>query len=157
MLINVKNYSEEELERFSSKLLSVIFQLEKSKSDIEFSENVRRSLDYIRDFNEEERRVLNLCIKIFANAYKYGECDKIIKLLDENKLKEVDKMLCDVIENAQFERQEIFTRGKVEGKAEGMIEVAQIMLKDNMSIEMIVKYTNLPDSTIKRIQEGLGN
>ena len=148
MLINVKGYSEEDLESFSWRLLSVIFQLEKSKSDVEFSANVRKSLDYIGGFSEEELRVFNACIKIFANAYGNDNYKEIAKLLNENKIEEADQMLCDVIENAQLERQQVFTQGGFDKS----IEIAKKMLAKNYDTDTIQELTDLTVEEIIELQ-----
>ena len=57
LLLDAKGYTYEDLKNFSSKLISTIFMLEKSKSDIEFYNSIRNNLEYIKNFNEEERRV----------------------------------------------------------------------------------------------------
>ncbi len=44
---------------------------------------------------------------------------------------------------------------RLEGLEQGKIEIAKSMLKDNLSIELILKYTGLSEKEILRIQENI--
>jgi predicted transposase/invertase (TIGR01784 family) len=48
-------------------------------------------------------------------------------------------------------------KGKQEGKQEGKIEIAQRMLKDNLPLESIAKYTGLSESDIKNLMKSSAN
>ena len=119
--------------------------LEKTKNDLEFYSSIRDNLDSIGTFDSEEKRVLSLCIKTMDIAYGYNKGDDIQRLLSENQIQEVDKMLCDVIEYAKVEKEEIATNAKVE-KA---MEVARNLLKMNMPVENIAEATGLTASEIE--------
>ena len=77
MLVNAKGYDNEVLKNFSSKLLGVILMLEKVKNDLEFYGVIRDNLDLIEYFDDEEKRILNLCVKIIDVAYGYNKSDDI--------------------------------------------------------------------------------
>ncbi|MCL2400208.1 MAG: Rpn family recombination-promoting nuclease/putative transposase, partial [Defluviitaleaceae bacterium] len=89
MLINAKGYDDDTLKNFSSKLLGLILMLEKSKNDLEFYSSVRDNLGIIERFDNEEKRVLSLCIKIMDIAYGYNKGGDIQRLLSENRIREV--------------------------------------------------------------------
>jgi len=143
MLVNAKGYDDDTLKGFSSKLLGLILMLEKTKNDLEFYSGIRDNLDSIVAFDSEEKRVLSLCIKIMDIAYGYNKGDDIQRLLSENQIQEVDKMLCDVIEYAKVEKDELITQGKLEGKLEARLEVAKKMLLENLPIDIVVRTTGL--------------
>jgi len=111
MLVNAKGYDDDTLRNFSSKLLGLILMLEKAKNDVEFYSSIRDNLDSIETFDNEEKRVLSLCIKIMDIAYGYNKGEDIQRLLSENQIQEVDKMLCDVIEYAKVEKEELISQG----------------------------------------------
>lgn len=144
MLLDAKGYDNEKLKTFSSRLLGVILILEKSKNDIEFYSGIRHCLDDIIEFDNEEKRVFNLCIKVMDLAYGYNKSEEIKALLDENHFKKVDSMLCDVIENAKYEKENL--------KLERTLEIAKKMILDKLPIETIMKYTNLSREQIENIQ-----
>jgi len=151
MLVNAKGYDNTTLKNFSSKLLGLILMLEKSKNDLEFYSSIRNNLDSIGTFDNEEKRILSLCIKIMDIAYGYNKGDDIQRLLSDNQIEEVDKMLCDVIEYAKVEKEELISQGKLEGKLEARLEVARNLLKMNMPLESIAEATGFTIQELERL------
>jgi hypothetical protein len=147
-LVNAKVYDNDTLKKFSSKLLGVALMLEKARNDVEFFSSIRDNLDDIEGFDAEEKRILNLCIKILDIAYGYNKGDDIKELLEENKIGEVDKMLCDIIENAKHEKEELLSQGELR-KAK---EVARIMIAKRYSIDAIIELTNLSKKQIEEVR-----
>ena len=152
MLLDAKNYTDDELGKFSSKLLGLILLLEKSKNSLEFYSRVRNHLKEITDFDEEERRILNMCIKILDLAYGYNKNEEIKVLIEKNNVSEVESMLCDVIENAKYEREQLLLEGELRGRLEGKIETARNMLQNMLPIDLIMKCTNLSQEQIENIR-----
>ncbi len=144
MLLDAKGYNESELKMFSSKLLGIILLLEKSKNDVEFYGNIRNNLNDIRYFDKEEKRILNMCIKVIDLAYGYNKSEEIKVLLENNDIAEVDSMLCDVIENAKYEKENLILQGK--------LEIAKKMLLENLPITVILKVTNLSKEQVEKIK-----
>ena len=155
MLVNAKGYDNTTLKNFSSKLLGLVLMLEKSKNDLEFYSSIRDNLDSIETFDNEEKRVLSLCIKIMDIAYGYNKGDDIQRLLSDNQIQEVDKMLCDVIEYAKVEKEELISQGKLEGRLEGKLEarleVARNMLIEKFPLDVITRTTGLSKEQIEGI------
>jgi len=157
MLINAKGYDDETLKTFSSKLLGLILKLEKSKNDVEFFNSIKDNLDAVGSFDSEEKRILNFCIKLMDTAYGYNKSEDIKQLLDENQTQEVEKMLCDIIENAKAERAELHSQGhsqgRLEGRLENAIEVVKNMLRRGRStIQEIAEDTGLELSKVMELQ-----
>ncbi|MCL2400338.1 MAG: hypothetical protein FWC91_11435, partial [Defluviitaleaceae bacterium] len=75
----------------------------------------------------------------------------IQRLLSENRIREVDKMLCDVIEYAKLEKEELILKGKLEGKLEGKLDVARNMLIEKIPIDVVAKTTGLLREQIEEI------
>ena len=144
MLVNAKGYDNDTLKGFSSKLLGLVLMLEKTKNDLEFYSSIRDNLDSIGSFDNEEKRVLSLCIKIMDIAYGYNKGEDIQRLLSENQIQEVDKMLCDVIEYAKVEKEEIAINTK--------LEVARNMLMEKFPVEVIARTTKLSREQIEGIE-----
>jgi predicted transposase/invertase (TIGR01784 family) len=63
-------------------------------------------------------------------------------LLSESQIQEVDGMLCDMIEYAKVEKEELRSQGK--------LEVARNLLKMNMPLEKIIEATGF---TVKELEE----
>jgi hypothetical protein len=57
-------------------------------------------------------------------------------------------MLCDIIENAKLEKEQLVTQGELK-KA---LEVAKKMLMENLPIDLIVRTTDLPREQIEGIK-----
>ncbi len=147
MLVNAKGYDNESLKNFSSKLLGITLMLEKARNDVEFFSGIRDNLDDIEGFDEEEKRILSLCIKLLDMAYGYNKGNDIKEMLNENKVKEVDKMLCDIIENAKHEKEELLSQGEFK-KAK---EIAKAMLAKKYPIDTIMELTKLSRKQIEEI------
>jgi len=164
MLVNAKGYDNDTLKGFSSKLLGLILMLEKTKNDVEFYSSIRNNLDSIETFDNEEKRVLSLCIKIMDMAYGYNKGSDIQTLLSENQIQEVDKMLCDVIEYAKIEKEELLSQGISQGLSQGLsqgisqgeqkkaLEVAKNLLIENLPIDVIARTTGLSTEIIEAIE-----
>jgi len=152
MLVNAKGYDNDILKSFSSKLLGLILMLEKAKNDLEFYSSIRDNLDSIETFDNEEKRVLSLCIKIMDIAYGYNKSEDIQRLLSENQIEEVDKMLCDIIEYAKIEKEQLISQGKSEGEIKAKLEVAKNLLKMNISVENIAEATGLKSKEIEELK-----
>jgi predicted transposase/invertase (TIGR01784 family) len=149
MLVNAKGYDDDTLKNFSSKLLGLVLMQKKKKNDVEFYSRVRDNLDFIKTFDNEEKRILNLCIKITDIAYGYNKSDDIQKLLSESQIQEVDGMLCDMIEYAQVEKEELRSQGVSQGELQKALQVARNLLKMNMPLEKIMEATGLTANEIE--------
>ena len=160
MLVEAKGYGDESLKNFSSKLLGLVLMLEKAKNDVEFYSKIRDNLDNIEGFDSEERRILNLCIKIMDIAYGYNKGEEIKGLLDGNRIKEADSMLCDIIENAKHEKEQLIAigeaigvaKGEAIGETKGKLEDAKNMLIENFPLDIIIKITGLSKEQVEKIK-----
>jgi predicted transposase/invertase (TIGR01784 family) len=79
---------------------------------------------------------------MLVNAKGYNKSDDIQRLLSESQFREVDGMLCDMIEYAQTEKEEIATKAR--------LEIAKNLLKMNIPLEKIVEATGF---TIKELED----
>ena len=129
MLVDAKGFNENDLKVFSSRLLATVLMMEKSQNDVEFYDSIRKSLSDIKGFDTEEMRIFELFIKIMDLAYGKNKGREIQTILNENKIEDVDRMLCDLVENAKREKEELWANGKqeglLEGKQEGLLEGKQ--------------------------------
>jgi len=147
MLVDAKGFEEKQLKAFSSKLLAAVLLMEKSQNDLEFYDNIRKSLSDVKNFDYEEKRIFNLFIKIMDIAYGKNRSQEIQNMLSDNKIEEVDRMLCDLVENAKREKEDL----KAEGKLEEKFEIAKAMLHEKLPIELIIKITNLAKEDIEAL------
>ena len=77
----------------------------------------------------------------------------IQRMLSKNQIQEVDKMLCDVIEYAKAEKEELFSQGISQGELKKAIEVAKNLLKINISVENIAEATGLTTNEIEELKD----
>jgi hypothetical protein len=84
------------------------------------------------------------------DAYQQELSIKIAKLEEEQKMNLVTSW--ERLAERKGKR-----KGKQEGKQEGKIEIAQRMLKDNLPLESIAKYTGLSESDIKNLMKSSAN
>jgi len=147
VVIDVKGYTKEDLKKFSSRLLGTILMLEKSKNDIEFYEYLRENINEIRGLNKEDRRILNVCVKIMDVAYGYNQEAKIKEIFESNQIREVDSMLVDIIETAKKEKKELIEKGKLEA-AKDFLEIGE-------SVEKVAKTLKLPIEKVQKIKDDM--
>jgi predicted transposase/invertase (TIGR01784 family) len=57
------------------------------------------------------------------------------------------------LEEAQAKAEEAQLKAKTEGRAEGKIEVAKRMLNDNLSVELISKFTGLTQEELDNLRQ----
>jgi len=156
-LVPVKGYTKEDLQLFSSKLLGLAMLLEKSRSETEFIESLRQSYDAIKTFDEEEQRILNAYIKIMENAYGFDTRGAIqILTADSEREKEADQMLSDVLEYAKVKDAKLLEQGIKTGIKRGIktgkLEVAREMLRENYSVDSIMRITKLSKEQIEALK-----
>ena len=130
VLVDAKGFKESDLKSFTSRLLASVLLMEKSKNDVEFYDNIRKSLSDIKDFDAEEMRIFNLFTKIMDLAYDKSRSHEIRTLIEKTHgTEEVDRMLCDLVENAKREKEQLEAKGKLEGKREGKVELYYTEMK----------------------------
>jgi hypothetical protein len=155
-LVDAKGFEKGDLDALTSRLLAAVLLMEKSKSDVEFYDNVRKSLSDIKGLDIEEMRIFSLFLKIMDLAYGNDKGLEVQAILNENEVGEADRMLCDLVENAKREKEELEAKGKLEGRLEGKLErtleIAKAMLLEKSPIEFIIKVTNLSKEQIEAIQ-----
>ena len=168
-LVPVKGYTKEDLQLFSSKLLGLAMLLEKSRDETEFIESLRQSYDAIKTFDEEEQRILNAYIKIMENAYGFDTRGAIqILTADSEREKEADQMLSDVLEYAKVKDAKLLEQGIKTGIKRGVkrgikagirtgiktgkLEVAREMLRENYSVDAIMRITKLSKEQIETLK-----
>jgi GDP-D-mannose dehydratase len=143
-LVDAKGYDEESLRSFSSKLLAVVLMLEKSRNDVEFYSNFQQKLMDVKEFDSEETRIFNLCLKIADIAYGYNRGEKVRELLAEGQVEEVDGMLCDMIEYAKIEKEQL--------RFEKAVEIAKNLLRKGLSVKDISESTGLDENTVTQLE-----
>ena len=155
MLIDTKRFADEDLNKFSSKLLGITLMLEKARNDIEFYEYIRENAKEIKDFNKKDRNIFNASIKIIDMAYGYSRSEKIKDIFQQNQTEEAGRMLVDMIENAKKEKEELIEKGIEKGKIEKAIETAVNFLRMGLSAEQVSKGTKLPIEKVQELKDGL--
>jgi len=68
VLVDAKGFREDDLKALSSRLLAAVLLMEKSKNDLEYYDNIRKSLYDIKGLDAEETRIFSLFLKIMDLA-----------------------------------------------------------------------------------------
>lgn len=151
-LVDAKNYDEENVKNFSSKLLKIMMLLERSRGFDEAIETAKRHKNEIWELNDEERRVLDTALDILEEVYGGGEKFNLKEILHHKNTGRVNNMLTDVINNGK----KLIKKSRAEGRAEARseayaekIEMAKDMIVNGEPIEKIAKYLRL---TIEQVE-----
>ena len=150
-LVDAKGFRDSDLKALRSRLLSTVLAMEVSKNDIEFYENIRRSLADIKGFDPEETRIFNLFTKIMDIISGMSRSGEIQKMLKEDKVEEADRMLCDIVENVKRKEAQLLAEGEMKGRLEGKLEIAKAMLREKLPIDFIMRITNLQKEDLEGI------
>lgn len=150
-VVDVNEYNNEELLNDSS-FLSKAMLLEKAKNKEELTEYIEKIVLQINKnkelFSDELKELLitiiNLVLKEKIGKEKAQELVKILKGGNKNMLA--------FMEMIEEEDKKIFRRGKREGRIENKIETAKAMIKENISIDVIMRITKLSKKEIDKLK-----
>ncbi|MDR1687056.1 MAG: Rpn family recombination-promoting nuclease/putative transposase [Clostridiales bacterium] len=155
VLVAAKNYTEEQLKSFCSKLLAIAFMFENSKTTADVNNGLMEIIKAMNELDQEEKRTLNVFLDILDMIYGSDKKTVVKKLLEDGNSKEAESLMYDILENDRIERESLFAKGKfegkAEGKAEGKLETAKNMILENMPIDFILKITGLSKDQIDGI------
>ncbi len=126
------------------------------KKENELKTKFDKWLFVIRNLEKLDRIPVELKEKIFLKLFKTAEIAK----LDKQQFKKYQESLNayrDIKNSVDTAREEGeitgHKKGKTEGKIEGKIEVAKNLLKNNVSIEIIIKSTGLTKKEIEALKD----
>ena len=126
-LVDVKGYDRESVQGFHSRLLKVMMMLEKAKNIAELSEAVEKYNDDIKQFDDEELRIIAAALDILRSLYESGEDgdqgtgDALHAISAEG----VKSMFADLIANEKKARRELINQAREETRQETREETRQ--------------------------------
>lgn len=150
-LVDAKGYDDNSVKDFRSKLLKVMMLFEKAKNHVEVAEKAVQYKEEIQNFNDEEKRVINVAFDILKQVHGSMQDFDFNKILYSGNAEGVDRMLADVIANAKNYDRNLIKQVRKEEK----IELAKKMLLNGESIEKIISYTELTEKKIREIEKTL--
>ena len=146
--IDVRDLDDNQLLAGDNRIALILYAAKRAQ---ESRNDERRKFRYLRDISNiwadrgwenEEKRVIMLAIEYLMNL-KDPDYAKLMS--DHFKTLEKEGKIVEYVTIAE-------RVGKAEGHEEGKLEVAHNMLKNGLSIDDVVKYTNLPRSMIEAVQ-----
>jgi len=93
MLVDANGFEEKQLKAFSSKLLAAVLLMEKSQNDLEFYDNIRKSLSDVKGFDFEEKRIFNLFINIMDIAYGKNRSQEIQNMITSLAKEDIEALV----------------------------------------------------------------
>jgi hypothetical protein len=146
-LVAVKNYTKDQLETFYSKLLSIIFMFENSRTSAELSNNIIEKINVIKNFNPEEMRIFIKILDVLDRLHGSDKKASVKVLLEDGKIEEAETMMHDIFENDRIEREKQFAEGERRNK----FETAKNMILEKMPIDLILRITGLSKEQVEEI------
>jgi len=157
ILININEMTTEDLSKAESMLTRLVV-MNKSKDSNEFRQTAKNLFDLILKTNDENemkkyKEYLMLYIDLVLNKkINKEEATKIVDVIEGGTM--FFMTLDHIFEQKKDEGiKEGEIKGKIEGEKLKAIETAKKMLKDNLDIEMIIKYSGLTQDEIEKIKE----
>ena len=144
-LVDVKNYDDESVKDFRSKLLKVMMLFEKSKDLLELGETIEKYKSEIAGLNDEEFRIISAALEILSKIYGHKEGYNLQEIIQAKNTGRVDSMLSEILANPKKYERNLVTKAVKERD----IELA-ISLLDVLDVETIARKTNL---TVKKVNE----
>jgi len=142
---------------FYDKLMFIYLEMPKfNKTDEELETRFDKWLFVLKNLHKLDRIPDDLRENIFEKLFETAEIAKFNKeeyQAYEDSLKYYRDLKNSIDYAKEIAKNEGKIEGKNEGKIEGKIEIAKGMLKDNMSIELIIKYTGLSEEEINNLKK----
>ena len=142
-VFDANDYKESELLQEKG-VLSKIILLEKTKDEKELQDNyIKISKEYL---SQKEK---DMIIEYLCNISSTKLSSKKVKEIKKLFMKGEKSMLAEIFIEKE---KKAWLGGKKEGKREGKYEIAKKLLKNNISIENIKKWTGLSNDEINKIK-----
>ena len=100
-----------------------------------------------KDPDKYDSKIIRLLTHLITNKYDLEERKRVLKEDYGIEMEEVYKGVNDMSSLSEA----VFQEGREEGREEGKLEIAKNMLKDNLPLEVIVKYTGLSKEEIEKL------
>jgi predicted transposase/invertase (TIGR01784 family) len=163
ILIDINRYEKKTLIDLAN-LIGAVFLIDQSVDYKDCRSRLLGMAPILQKFDTKSFQLFANWLKMILTVKLPDEAKlKIIKILDESKPEEADKMVTNIekiIENLYEEGKNDGLiagkiEGKIEGKMEGKMDDAKKMLEEKLSEELIVKITGLPIEQIRKIKSEL--
>lgn len=152
-VIDVNTYNEEELLKLESFYTKAML-IEKAKTIEEMVDYIEKITDIMNNdkntYTIETREMFEMILdKIIRTKIGEKNTDKILEKFNG---KGGDCNMMAVFEMIQKENAKIFSEGKIQGKIEGIKEIAKRLLKKNVSEMEISEITGLKKEEIRKLK-----
>lgn len=151
-LIDINNYSKEELIKKDTKLASMMI-FEKCKTKEELKNEIVEMLLLAQEKNKI-KWIEQLIRYVFADKLK-EDGNRILEVLEKGEMSEMDDLLERIEINEARIRRNLINKGKMEGIIETMTTIIKNMLQQNENEEKIMKYTNAKKEDIEKVKKEL--
>jgi len=149
ILVDVFRYQEELLLELSN-LIGTVFMLDQATNEQELIEKLEKIAHIVEKFNTQTYIMFAIWFKnVVGSALSEETREKVDKMMDQTKPKEVRQMISNITEVIKKSRMD----GIMEGKMEGKMETAKNMLAKNLSEELISEVTGLSLAQIEALKK----
>ena len=153
ILVDVFRYQEELLLELSN-LIGTVFMLDQATNEQELIEKLGKIAHIVEKFNTQTYIMFAIWFKnVVGSALSEETREKVNKMMDQTKPKEVRQMISNVTEVIRKSRMEGIVEGKREGVMEGKMGTAKNMLAKNLPEELIVEVTGLSLEQIEALKK----
>jgi len=149
-LIDKNKYSIQDLKRINSKMSKMLL-LEKCKYNKELVEMIKYFATNART-EDEKKWVNDIVYYVFNKMLKEMQKEEIVKIIKKKEGNVMDDLIERIKENEKRKEKKILEKGMEKGMEKGKIETAKRMLKENVSIDSILKFTGLTRKEILKIK-----
>ena len=165
-VINLNDYSEEEIMRFGG-ALSYIFLINKIRKSKEKARVTQLPADYVERLQlqipeDMHKLLVDVTLSLLdKSGYNRIDAEQAASIVEKAEAKEYGGMFEVAIESIIEEREEAREegikigqeRGQVEGRAQSRIEIARNALAEGATFDFVQKITGLDIATLKSLME----
>ncbi|MGV8149951.1 MAG: Rpn family recombination-promoting nuclease/putative transposase [Alkaliphilus sp.] len=171
ILIDINRFHEEELLKLPN-LIKTVFLMDRARNPVEIMQQFHKVENILTGFTVSDYQLFKTWVeKILSRGLPTEKQTEMAKIIEESDSEEVSEMISNVervlkeafektqmdslaigkLEGREEGREEGIFIGEVKGREEGKLEVAERMLGENLSIDLVVRITGLSYDEIAKI------
>ena len=152
-LVDTNGYDENSVKDFQSRLLKVMMMFESVTSSSELYSMIRKHENDIKQFNDEEIRIIDAAISILRGMHESSNIHAPNNAQDSVAKKGVNNMLAKVVANEKKRLRQLKKQIREETREEEKSETARTLLDMGMSVEQVAQATRWPIDRVIEVQE----
>ena len=157
ILIDINRFREEELLKLPN-LIKTIFLMDRARNPVEIMQQFHKIENILTGFTVSDYQLFKTWVeKILSRGLPVEKQTEMKKIIEESDPEEVSEMISNVerVLKEAFEKTQMdsLAIGEMKGREESKLEVAERMLSENFSIDLVARITGLSYVEVEKIRQ----